>query len=93
MSRTPAATSDDGFDVIVADDGSVPAAELARLGVRPGAHLRLIVSENDTPKQVRHLGPGRLAGTVPPEVIDEFIRALDECKAERRALYGGVQPG
>ncbi len=31
-----------GFHVVVAEDGSVPTTELACLGVRPGAHLRLI---------------------------------------------------
>jgi len=26
----------------VADDGSIPAEQLARLGLRPGAHLRVV---------------------------------------------------
>jgi len=32
-----------GHEVIVADDGSIPAADLARLGVLPGQHLRVVV--------------------------------------------------
>jgi hypothetical protein len=34
---------------------------------------------------------GALAGTVPPEVIDDFIQGLDESKAERRVFYGAMQ--
>jgi hypothetical protein len=39
-----AVRSDDteGFHVVVAEDGSLPASELARLGLRSGEHLRLI---------------------------------------------------
>jgi len=31
-------------EVIVAADGSIPAVELAKLGVRPGQHLRVVVN-------------------------------------------------
>ena len=43
MVDTPANTAD-GFVVVVDSDGAlrVPAAELARHGVRPGARLRLV---------------------------------------------------
>lgn len=85
MSTTPAPIDGEGFHVVVADDGSLPAAELARLGVRPGAHLRLLVDEQDRPKRKTMLGA--LAGTVPPEEVDRFIRALDESKAERIAYF------
>jgi hypothetical protein len=83
---TPAG-SDDGFDVVVSDDGTltVPAAELARHGVQPGAHLRLV------PEQ-RRVRPKRLLGTlkntVPAAAIEQLIRGLDESKAERTAYYG-----
>jgi len=33
-----------GKDLVVADDGSIPADQIARLGFRPGAHLRVIES-------------------------------------------------
>lgn len=36
--------------LVVADDGSIPAEQLARLGLRPGAHLRVVettVEEGD----------------------------------------------
>lgn len=29
-------------ELVVADDGSIPADQLARLGLRPGAHLRVV---------------------------------------------------
>jgi hypothetical protein len=42
MSSIPAPDDVDGFHVVVAEDGSLPASELARLGLRPGARLRLV---------------------------------------------------
>jgi hypothetical protein len=33
-----------GHELIVADDGSIPADQLARLGVAPGDHLRVVES-------------------------------------------------
>lgn len=29
-------------ELVVAEDGSIPAEQLARLGLRPGAHLRVV---------------------------------------------------
>lgn len=29
-------------ELVVAEDGSIPADQLARLGLRPGAHLRVV---------------------------------------------------
>jgi hypothetical protein len=86
LMSTPAGP-DDGFNVVVSDDGTltVPAAELARHGVRPGAHLRLIPAQ-------RHARPKRLLGalkdTVPAAAVEQLIRGLDESKAERTAYYG-----
>ncbi|MDA8398766.1 MAG: hypothetical protein M0008_01730 [Actinomycetota bacterium] len=34
-----------GYEVVVAGDGSIPAERLAALGVRPGSHLRTILAE------------------------------------------------
>ena len=31
-------------DLVVAEDGSIPADQVARLGLRPGAHVRVIES-------------------------------------------------
>ncbi|MCA1675128.1 MAG: hypothetical protein LC799_24040 [Actinobacteria bacterium] len=85
MSTTPA-HGGEGFHVVVADDGSLPASELARLGLRPGAHLR-IVPEQRSGRRKSMLGA--LAGTLPPEAVDDLIRGLDEAKAERTAYFAG----
>ena len=31
-----------GKELVVAEDGSIPAAQMARLGLHPGAHLRVV---------------------------------------------------
>jgi len=80
MSSTPAPGYADGFHVVVAEDGSLPARELARLGLHPGAHLRLIPN-SDRPRA------GAPAATVPAEAVDALIQGLDEAKAERIASY------
>jgi hypothetical protein len=89
MSNTPA--PQDGLDVVVNADGGVTItpAELARLGLRPGAHLRLVPDE-PTPKRHQGRSAGKLAHLVPASVIEEWSRALDDDRAERRAALGDV---
>lgn len=70
--------------MVVAEDGSLPATELARLGLGPGEHLRLI-PEQRPPARPRMAGA--LAATVPVEAVDALIRGLNEAKAERVASY------
>lgn len=58
-------------ELIVAADGSIPAAQLKRLGVRPGTHLHVV----ETPA-IRT--GGSLAGSLPnlPDVTwEDFERA------------------
>ncbi len=93
MTSTPA-SSDEGIEVVVGSDGApmVPAAELSRHGVRPGAHLRLIVdSEAEKPRRGR--SAGKLAQIAPAVEIAAWARALDEDRAERRAVYGDANSG
>jgi hypothetical protein len=45
-------------ELIVAEDGSIPANQLASLGLRPGAHLR--VATTDGPS----IAPSGLAGAL-----------------------------
>jgi hypothetical protein len=89
MSVTPE-TSEESFDVVVGSDGSLtgPAAELARHGVRPGTHLRL-VKPRDAGRP-RGRSAGKLAGVVPDEVIRAWSQALDDDRAERRSALGPV---
>jgi hypothetical protein len=84
MNTTPAPEAPEGFHVVVAEDGSLPASELARLGLRPGTRLRLVPEPRKSPR-------GRMAGAfaanLPFEAVDDWVRALDEAKAERAATY------
>jgi hypothetical protein len=86
MTSTPA-SGDDGFEVVVGSDGTltVPAAELARHGVRPGAHLRLVAEDGAEPAPKRRSTRGSLAHLVTPEDVDAFEAALAEAKADRIA--------
>ncbi|GEL18357.1 hypothetical protein [Pseudonocardia asaccharolytica] len=61
-----------------------PASELARLGLRPCAHLRLVPEQR--PAERKRMA-GALAGTVSAEAVEALIRGLDEAKAERVAQY------
>jgi hypothetical protein len=61
-------------ELIVADDGSIPATQLARLGLRPGAHLRVVAAEESP------VAPSGLAGSLPdlPDLDwDAFERASE----------------
>ena len=61
-----------GHELVVAADGSIPAAQLKCLGVHPGAHLRVV----ETPAT---RSGGSLAGSLPhlPDVVtwEDFERA------------------
>lgn len=61
-----AANEHTNHELVVAADGSIPADQLKRLGVRPGAHLRVV----ETP--ATRLG-GSFAGSLPdfPELTWE----------------------
>ena len=89
MTNTPAGTGD-GFEVVVGSDGvlTVPAAELARHGVRPGTHLRLVPEQQSTGERKRMAGA--LAGSVPAQAVEQLLQGLEEAKAERVAYYSGT---
>ena len=82
---TPAAPNGKGFEVVVGPDGAltVPAEELARHGVRAGAHLRLV--QDRQPHAPRRSACGTLAAVIDAEELDAFEVALDNSKAERIA--------
>lgn len=46
-------------ELVVAEEGSIPAEQLARLGVRPGAHLRVVEASQLTEQ------PSSLRGSLP----------------------------
>jgi hypothetical protein len=80
-----AAPNGEDFEVVVDTDGAlrVPAEELARHGVRPGAHLRLIPQLQ--PRTQRRRAHGALAGVVDAAALKALEAALDEAKAQRIA--------
>lgn len=79
---------DGGFEVVVGSDGalSVPAAELARHGVRPGAHLR-VVAEAEQPHE-RVSAFGYLSDLISPEAADALVAGIEAGKADRIEALG-----
>lgn len=62
-------------ELVVAEDGSIPAAQLASLGVGPGARLRVV------PEPV----PGGLEGSLPdfPDLSwEDFERASEAARSD-----------
>jgi len=80
----------EGFEFVVAADGSIPAEQLARRGLRPGDHLGLV------PGREHRRGPrkrvrGMLVGSIRPEEAltwedFEAVHRANVDAAERR--YG-----
>ena len=61
----------EGHELVVAADGSIPAEQIARLGMRPGTHLRVVAEQLAAPG-------GSIAGRLMswPEVSwEDFERA------------------
>ena len=68
-----AANTAEGSELVVAEDGSIPAEQVARLGLRPGAHLRVIEAHPAD-------SAGRLSGSLPdfPDLAwEDFERASE----------------
>ena len=78
------------IEVVVGSDGSltVPADELARHGVGPGAHLRLVAS-GDSGSGRRSMR-GALASITTPDAVRAWSEALDDDRAERRSRLGSL---
>lgn len=64
-------------ELTVAPDGSIPAEQLARLGLRPGAHLRVVPEQ---PQQRRTLR-GSLAD-FPKLTWDDFERGSQLARSD-----------
>ena len=76
----------DHVDVVVGDDGGVPPvspAEVARLGARPGEHLRLVRADGHRPAVGRTRVRGILVGRLDQ---DEMISDQDFAEAKRERL-------
>jgi hypothetical protein len=68
-----AASEHAGHELVVAADGSIPADQLARLGVAPGAHLRVV---HTAPAGSAHNLAGSLSG-FPDLTWEDFERASE----------------
>lgn len=70
----------EGHELVVADDGSIPAEQIRRLGVRPGTHLRVVAEQ--TPRTEDSIA-GRLTSW--PELTwEDFERASRLAQADLR---------
>ena len=73
MINVSSADAPRGVELVVAADGSIPAEQLARLGLRPGTHLRVLAERSVQP-------PGTLGGSLPdlPELSwEDFERGSE----------------
>jgi hypothetical protein len=69
-----------GADLVVAGDGSIPAEQLERLGLRPGTRLWVVAT-----------GPQTLEGTLPdfPDLAwEDFERASAAARADAARSWG-----
>lgn len=67
-----------GHELVVADDGSIPAEQIARLGVGPGTHLRVVADE---PPAAQGSIAGRLTSW--PDVSwEDFERASQLARSD-----------
>jgi len=72
------------LDVVVGDDGTVtvPAPEVARLGARPGEHLRLVRGAAARVRGGRRKVRGTLVGKIdPPDLLTE--QDFDDARTAR----------
>jgi len=71
-----------GKELVVAEDGSIPADQLARLGLGPGAHLRVVAAGKSARED------SELAGSLPdfPDVDWDAFQAASDLA--RRDLAG-----
>jgi hypothetical protein len=73
--------NDNPRELVVAGDGSIPADQLRKLGLLPGAHLRVVVAPSG----------GRLAGSLPelPDLAwEDFERGSELARRDAEASCG-----
>lgn len=73
-------TVPESFELVVGPDGSIPAEQIVRLGLLPGAHLR-VVAEHPQDQE-------RLGGSMPdlPEVSwEDFERGSELARSDLSA--------
>ena len=78
------------LELVVIEDGSgvVSALQLSRLGISPGAHLKVVlVDGTETPRRPRRSVRGVLAGTAPVPSWGEFEAASRAATADVEMRY------
>jgi hypothetical protein len=93
MSSTSTSTGN-GFDVVVGGGGtlSVPAAELARHGVAPGAHLRVVPASDAPEREGSRPAPRRkLRGLLVGKIPAEDILTWEDFEATHRANVAAAE--
>ncbi|MGY1637573.1 hypothetical protein ACI78V_13085 [Geodermatophilus sp. SYSU D00742] len=65
-------SADLGFEVVVGADGGIAPEELARHGVRPGAHLRIVAEVDRSSIRPAY---GALGGQLPEVSWEDFEAA------------------
>lgn len=67
-----------GHELVVADDGSIPAEQITRLGMWPGMHLRVVAEQ---PPDTKGSISGRLTSW-PDLTWEDFERASQLAQAD-----------
>jgi hypothetical protein len=77
------ANAGEGWELVVGTDGSIPAEQLVRLGVAPGAHLRVVAEPAQGADKVGKSLAGRLWERFDDDAVDRFDAALAANRKER----------
>lgn len=78
------ANAGEGWELVVGTDGSIPAEQLVRLGVAPGAHLRVVAEPAQGADKVGKSLAGRLRERFDDDAaVDRFDAALAANRKER----------
>ena len=84
LTSVTVASNAEGRELVVADDGSIPAEQLRDLGLGPGAHLRVVETSRKAPVR-------QLAGSLPdlPDISwDDFEQASELARKDAAASCG-----
>jgi hypothetical protein len=92
------APQEEYLDLVVGDDGTVKvhvsADELARLGARPGDHLRLVRGGPPSQPRARKKVRGILIGKIAPEELlteEDFAAARRDRDQIAKRKYGALE--
>jgi|tagenome__1003787_1003787.scaffolds.fasta_scaffold20976968_4 hypothetical protein len=79
----------EALDLVINADGSgvVDASQLARLGLQPGTHLRVVADQVPPPQERRRNLFGVLANTGPVPTWEDFEAASEAVTRDLEARY------